>query len=86
MQSNRDIVVSIRCSIHLVSVSIRYGSKIIAQIIYDNTISDRPLELKIARSPFMSRLYVRSNISIESNRCIKIGNVLVLHAMKHMKS
>jgi hypothetical protein len=82
MQSDRDIAISIRCSIHLVSVSVRYGSNIIAHIIYDNTVSDRRMELKIAKSTCTSRLssikmvqsimlnfYVRWNISAESNRC-----------------
>ena len=91
MQSDRDIVVSIRCSIYLVSVSVRYGSNIIAHIIYDNTVSDRPMEVKIAKSSRTSRLFyikmvqsailVRLNFYVRSNISSKATD-----AMKHMKS
>jgi hypothetical protein len=37
MQSDRDIVVLIQCSIHSVTVLVSYGSNIIAHIVYDNT-------------------------------------------------
>ena len=82
MQSDGDIVVSIRCSIHSVYISVRYGSNIIAHILYDNTVSDRPMKLKIAKSARANRLFsiklvqliilvmLKLNIpSMESNRC-----------------
>jgi hypothetical protein len=91
MQSDRDIVVLIRCSIHFLSVLVGYGSNIIAHIIYDNTVSDRPMELKIAKSSRTSRLFcikmmqsitlVRLNFYVRSNISSNATD-----AMKHMKS
>jgi hypothetical protein len=49
MQSNSDVVVSIRFSTHSVPVLVQYGSNITAHIVYNNTVSDRPVELKIAQ-------------------------------------
>jgi hypothetical protein len=37
MQSNGNVVVSIRCSIHSVSVSVQYASNIIAHFVFDNS-------------------------------------------------
>jgi hypothetical protein len=52
MQSNCDVVVWIWCSISLVTISVRNGSNIIAHIVYDNTFSDGPMELKIAKPTY----------------------------------
>jgi hypothetical protein len=46
MQSNRDVEVPIRCSIHSVSVTV---PTLQHTNVYDSTFSNRPMELKIAK-------------------------------------
>ena len=52
MQPNRDVVVSIRCSMYSGSVSVRCGSKIIVHTDFKITVFDWPMKSKTIQSTY----------------------------------